>query len=161
MVNYDGEFVAATVEGLYGPVWNVLTGRIDLYQVRSHYFDAPTEFVLFPMLGLDVMVEPPVDWRVKPYFWVGARATAYTVWFAPPPNEPLAGLETHWRGGLGAKFNLTKRTELFAEAQLYSNDLMRDNVGILHEGSFTNRLTGIEVSGLVGAEIGARFALGK
>jgi len=161
MVNYDGEFVGATVEGLYGPVWNVLTGRIDLYQIRFHYVDAPTEFMLLPMLGLDVMAEPPVDWRVKPYVWVGARATAYTVWFAPPPNEPLAGLETHWRGGLGAKFNLTKRTELFAEVQLYSNDLMRDNVGTLHEGSFTNRLTGIEVSGLVGAEIGARFALGK
>jgi len=102
-----------------------------------------------------------VDWRVKPYVWVGARATAYTVWFAPSPIELQSGLETHWCGGLGAKFTPTKRIDLFAEAQLYSNDLWRDNVDILHEGSFTNRLTGIEVSGLVGAEIGARFALGK
>jgi hypothetical protein len=144
IVNYDDEFVGATVEAVYGPVWNVLSGRIDLYQVRVHPFDAPAEFMLFPMLGLDVMAEPPVDWRVKPYVWVGARTTIYTVSSASSPIEFQQDLETHWRGGLGARLTLTKRIDLFAEAQLYSSYLWRD-----------------DVSGLVGAEVGARFALGE
>jgi hypothetical protein len=161
MVNYDDEFVGATVEAVYGPVWNILSGRIDLYQIRVHPDDAQFEFFLFPMLGLDVMVEPPVDWRVKPYVWVGARPTVYTESFASSPIGFQSGLGTHWVGGFGATFTLTKRIDLFAEAQLYSNDIWRDGVGILHEGSLTGRLSGTEVSGLVGAEIGARFALGK
>ena len=160
MVNYDREFVGATVEATYGPVWNVLYGRIDLYQIRVHPDDALIEFFLLPMLGLDVMAELPVDWRAKPYVWVGAR-DADMESFGSSPIELQHGLGTHWCGGLGARFTLTKRIDLFAEAQLYSNDLWRDGVSILHEGSFTNRLSGTEVSGLVGAEIGARFALGK
>jgi hypothetical protein len=161
MVNYDREFVGATVEATYGPVWNVLSGRIDLYQIRVHPDDALIEFFLFPMFGLDVMAEPPVDWRVKPYVWAGARATAYTVSFGPYPPEwhPLSA--AHWCGGIGARWRLTKRTELFAETQLYSNDIWRDGFSRLHNGSITSRLSGVEVSGLVGAEIGARFALGK
>ena len=161
MVNYDGEFVGATVEAVYGPVWNVLSGRIDLYQVRVHPFDAPYEFMLFPMLGLDVMAEPPVDWRVKPYVWAGVRAPAYIESFASSPFELPHGWGTHWNGGLGAKFTLTKRIDLFAEARLYSSDLWREDVSRHHEGSLTARLSGTEVSGLVGAEVGARFALGK
>jgi len=61
MVNYDAAFVGATVEALYGPVWNVLSGRIDLYQVRVSAAAGPA-FGLLPMFGLDVMVEPPMDW---------------------------------------------------------------------------------------------------
>jgi hypothetical protein len=161
MVNYDEKFVGATVEAVYGPAWNVLSGRIDLYQIRVHPDDGQLEFSLLPMLGLDVLAEPPVDWRVKPYFWVGARATAYTASFASSLFELPHGWGTHWVGGFGAEFSLTKRIDLFAEALLYSSDLWRDGMSRLDEGSFTNRLSGMEVSGLVGAEIGARFALGK
>jgi len=108
-----------------------------------------------------VMAELPVDWRLKPFVWVGARAPAYIESFASSPFELPHGWGTHWGGGLGAKFALTKRIDLFAEAQLYANDIWRDGVSTLHEGSVTSRLSGTEVSGLVGAEIGARFALGK
>jgi hypothetical protein len=161
MVNYDSEFVGAAVEAVYGPLWNILSGRIDIYQIRIHTDDALIEFFLLPMLGLDVMAELPVDWRLKPYVWAGARAPAYIESFASSPFELPHGWGTHWVGGLGARFRLTKRVDLFAEAQLYSNDLWRDDVGILREGSFTTGLSGTEVSGLVSAEIGARFALGK
>jgi hypothetical protein len=161
MVNYDREFVGATVEATYGPMWNVFSGRIDLYQISVHPDDAMIEFFLFPMFGLDVMAEPPADWRVKPYVWAGARATAYTESFASSPFELPHGWGTHWCGGIGARYRLTKRIDLFAETQLYSSDIWRDCGSMHHVGSFTSRLSGTEVSGLVGAEIGARFALGK
>ena len=161
VVNYDEEFVGATVEAAYGPAWNVLSGRIDLYQVRVHPDDGQLEFFLLPMLGLDVMAEPPVNWRVKPYVWTGARTTAYTASSASFPFEFRHGWGTHWRGGLGARFTLAKRIDLFAETQLYSNDIWRDGARILPDGSYSERLTGIEVGGLLAVEIGARFALGK
>lgn len=161
MVNYDQEFVGATVEATYGPAWNVLSGRIDLYQVRIRPFDAPFEFLLFPMLGLDVMAESPFDWRVKPYVWTGARTTAYTGFYGMGPPEFGYHTETHWCGGVGARLRLTNRTDLFAETQLYSNDIWRGGSRCLPGGSVAQRVSGIEVVGLVGAEVGARFALGK
>jgi hypothetical protein len=161
MVNYEREFLGATAEVVYGPVWNVLSGRIDLYQISVYPDDAFIVFTLLPMLGLDLMAAPPVDWRLKPYVWAGARATTYYEFYASDPFEFPHGWGTHWVGGLGATFKLTKRIDLFGEVQLYSNDIWRDGVSTFHESSFTGRLSGTEVSGLVGAEIGARFALGK
>ena len=161
IVNYDEEFVGATVEATYGPVWNVLSGRIDLYQIRVHPDDAFIQFSLLPMLGLDVMVEPPVDWRVKPYIWAGVRAPAYIESFASSPFELPHGLGTHWCGGLGVVWKMNRRTELLAEAQFYSSDIWRDGAGTVHAGSFSNRLSGIETTGLLGVELGVRFALGK
>ncbi len=161
VVGDDREFVGATAEVVYGPVWDVLSGRIDLYQIRVHPDDGRFEFFLLPMLGLDLMAELPVDWRVKPYVWAGARTTAYTASSASYPFEFRDGWGTHWRGGLGARFTLTRRIDLFAETQLYSNDIWRDGAGAFHEGSFSTRLLGIETTGLIGAELGARFALGR
>jgi hypothetical protein len=161
MVNYEREFLGATAEIVYGPVWNVLSGRIDLYQISVYPDDAFIVFSLLPMLGLDLMAAPPVDWRLKPYIWTGARAAISNAIYAPHTFEIPHGLGTHWVGGLGATFKLTKRIDLFGEAQLYSSDIWRDGGWITHDGAFVSRLSGTEVSGVVGAEIGARFALGK
>jgi len=161
IVNYDREFVGATAEVTYGPLWNVLSGRIDLYQIRVYPDDGFIQFFLLPMFGLDLMAQLPVDWRVKPYVWVGARAPAYIESFASSPFELPHGLGTHWSGGLGASWRLNKRTYLFAEAQSYSSDIWRDCAGVGHAGSITNRLSGIETTGLIGVELGVRFALGR
>ena len=160
MVNYDAAFVGATVEGLYGPVWNVLSGRIDLYQVRVSA-DAGPAFELLPMLGLDVMLEPPMDWRAKPYVWGGTRSPSYIESSDAPPPGLLFAMQTHWCGGLGAKFKLTRRIDLFAETQLYSSNLWRNGNQLLQTGAWKASWNGSVVEGLVGAELGARFALGK
>jgi hypothetical protein len=160
MVNYDAAFVGATVEGLYGPVWSVFSGRIDLYQVSVSANSGP-RVALLPMFGLDVVVEPPVDWRVKPYVWGGARTASHIQSYnLPPPGSPHAS-ETHWCGGLGATFRLTKRIDLFAETQLYSNNLWRGGTQALQTGAWKASWNGSVAEGLVAAEIGARFALRK
>lgn len=146
-VVYDKYSVGPAVEASYGPVLGLLTGRLDLAQVDV-FTSGGAAFRLFPMLGLDVMAEPPMRWRVKPYAWVGVRTTGYT---QPPFTgvyEVYHDSETHWRGGLGVKFSLNHRTDLFAETQWYSRDTY-------WEGAM------FEAIGLVHAEIGARFALGK
>ncbi|MBN2464892.1 hypothetical protein JXD38_04635 [candidate division WOR-3 bacterium] len=146
---YERFSVGPAIEASYGPVWGVFTGRVDLAQL-SIFTSSPggAGFSMFPMLGLDVMAEPPTQWRVKPYAWVGVRTTGYT----QPPftgvQEVYHDSETHWRGGLGVKYSLNHRTDLFAETQWYSRDTY-------WEGAM------FEAIGLVSAEIGARFALGK
>jgi hypothetical protein len=161
MVNYEREFVGATVEAIYGPVWNVLSGRIDLYQMSVYPDDAMIMVSLLPMLGIDLMAAPPVDWRLKPYVWAGARATDHYSFYASDPFGFPQGLGTHWVGGLGATYRLTERIELFGEVQLYSNNIWRDGVKILPGGTLSGRISGTEVGGLIGAELGARFTLGK
>jgi hypothetical protein len=161
MVNYEREFVGATFEAVYGPVWNVLSGRVDLYQMSVYPDDGMVMVSLLPMLGLDLMAAPPVDWRLKPYVWAGARATTEYEFYASNPFEFPHGLGTHWVGGFGAMYKLTDRIELFGEVQSYSNNIWRDGVKILPGGTLSGNISGAEVGGLIGAEIGARFALGK
>ena len=159
-VSYDKAFVGPTVEAVFGPAWNVLSGRIDLFQVSVMTSgEAMIVGRLLPMLGLELLVEPPVGWRVKPYVWMGARTSGYT----EDPIFPIHQYDsqTHLRGGLGGKYRLTRRIDLFAETQLYSRDSWWDGVRVLPDGSFTGRWMESEVVGLVSAEIGARFALGK
>jgi hypothetical protein len=160
VVSYGEEFIGPTVEAEYGPLWDVLSGRLDIAQV-SVFTSGGAAFRLFPTLGLDLMVEPPTQWRLKPYAWVGARTTGYAE--MPSTRIPTTqhDSEVHWRGGLGGKFRLTRRLDLFAESQLYAQDWWWDGVSTSPEGDWSTYWTGSTVGGLVSAEIGVRFALGK
>ena|GEM_PF-841809 len=146
-VVYDKYSVGPAVEASYGPVLGVLTGRLDLGQV-DFFMSGGGAFRLFPMLGLDVMAEPPTQWRVNPYAWVGVRTTGYKQAPFTGVYEVYHDSETHWRGGLGVKFSLNHRTDLFAETQWYERDTYWEGASF-------------EAIGLVNAELGARFALGK
>ena len=157
---YDRFFVGPTVEASYGPVWGFLTGRLDLAQVDI-FTSGGAAFRLFPTLGLDLLAEPPIRWRVKPYVWVGVRTTAYGQSPSSSVAEFYRDAETHWRGGLGAKYKLSNRIELLAETQLYARDNWWEGVDYsLNEAQGTDE-SGIEIIGPINAELGARFALGK
>ena len=157
---YEKPSVGPAVEASYGPVWGFLTGRLDLAQVDI-FTSGGAAFRLFPMLGLDLMAEPPTRWRVKPYVWVGVRTTAYTQPSFSGVYEFYHDSETHWRGGLGVKYRLTSRIDLFAETQMYARDSYWEGAQTFPDGSWVVGTSMIEVIGLVNAGIGARFALGK
>ena len=153
-VIYERFSVGPAVEASYGPVLGILTGRLDLAQVSiSTSGIGGAGFSLFPMVGLDVLAEPPTQWRVKPYVWVGLRTAGYTQ--SPSIYEFHPDAETDWRGGLGVKVRLNSRIDLFAETQMYQR--YNDWEGI--DGSWDEPI--MEAVGLVNAGIGARFALGK
>jgi hypothetical protein len=159
-VVYERFSAGPAVEASYGPVLGVLTGRVDLAQLSfSTSGKGGTGFSLFPMVGIDLMAEPPTRWRVKPYAWVGVQTAGYTQWSSVYEFHPDA--MTHWRGGLGVKYRLTDRIDLFAETQLYARDNWWDGVDYLDDGSWIVGSSMTEVVGLVNAGIGARFALGK
>ena len=157
---YEQTSVGPTVEASYGPAWGFLSGRLDLAQV-SVFTSGGAAFRLFPMLGLDLMAEPPTQWRVKSYVWAGVRTTGYARMPATPYPVLQHDSETHWRAGLGGKFRLTRRIDLFAETQWYARDSYWEGVQMYPDGSFLAGSSMTEVIGLVSAEIGARFALGK
>jgi hypothetical protein len=115
---YERFSVGPAVEASYGPVWGVFTGRVDLAQL-SIFTSSPSGagLNLFPLLGLDVMAEPGTQWRVKPYAWMGVRAAGYRQ--SPSVHEILPTAATELREGLGLKFRLNSRTDLFAETQMY------------------------------------------
>uniref|UniRef100_A0A7C4CAQ0 Outer membrane protein beta-barrel domain-containing protein n=1 Tax=candidate division WOR-3 bacterium TaxID=2052148 RepID=A0A7C4CAQ0_UNCW3 len=120
---YKDPYLGPGLEAVYGPVgW--LYGRIDLAELQ--FFRAGGgALVLFPHAGLDVLVEPPVRWRLLPYLWGGMRYAGY--WGSqgtPDPrfNElyvltPLYEL----RAGLGLRYRLSSRLYLFAETQVLSD----------------------------------------
>jgi hypothetical protein len=153
-VVYERLGVGPAVEASYGPVWGVFTGRVDLAQL-SIFTSSPggAGFNLFPLLGLDLMAEPGTQWRVKPYAWIGVRAAGYRQTSSGSEFLPTAAREL--REGLGLKFRLNSRTDLFAETQMYQRYNDWGGIG----GSWDGPI--MEAVGLVNAEIGARFALGK
>ena len=153
-VVYERFSVGPAVEASYGPVWGVFTGRVDLAQL-SIFTSSPggTGFSMFPMLGLDLMAEPGTQWRVKPYAWMGVRTAGYTL--SSSVHDIHRNAATELREGLGLKFRLNSRTDLFAETQMYQR--YNDWGGI--DGSWGEPT--MEAVGLVNAEIGARFALGR
>ena len=159
-VVYERFSVGPAVEASYGPVLGILTGRLDLAQVSiSTSGIGGAGFSLFPMVGLDVMAEPPTQWRVKPYVWVGLRTAGYTQSSSTYEFHPDA--ETDWRGGLGVKVRLNSRIDLFAEAQTYELDNSWGGVDYPSGQLWVVGESTMEAIGILNAGIGARFALGK
>lgn len=159
-VVYERFSVGPALEASYGPVWGIFTGKIDLAQLSfSTSGRGGTGFSLFPMVGLDLMAEPPTQWRVKPYAWVGVQTAGYTQSSSVYEFHPDA--MTQWRGGLGVKYRLSSRIDLFAEAQMYERSNHWEGAQTLPDGSWIVGTSTIEGIGLVNAGIGARFSLGK
>jgi hypothetical protein len=159
-VVYERFSAGPAIEASYGPVLGVLTGRIDLAQLSfSTSGRGGTGFSLFPMVGMDLMAELPTQWPVKPYAWVGIQTAGYTQSSSVYEFHPDA--VTQWRGGLGVKYRLTSRIDLFAEMQTYERDEHWDGAQTLPDGAWIVGWSTVEGIGLVNAGIGARFALGK
>jgi hypothetical protein len=150
--------VGPQVEATYGPVFGFLTGRLDLTQL-SFFTSGGAALNLFPMVGLDLMAEPTLAWRVRPYAWLGLRTagsleSSPVIGFRPQP-------EAQWRGGLGVKYGLNSRIELFAETQMFEATSAWGVVDHPYSRSWMIGQSIDESNGIGSASIGARFALGK
>ncbi|MEO0071114.1 MAG: hypothetical protein ABIK39_03395 [candidate division WOR-3 bacterium] len=157
-VSYGAPFVGATIEACYGPVY-WFSGRLDLAQFQI-FTNGVTAFKLFPMLGLDILVEPPLNWRLKPYLWGGARITSYSDVFVDnnPPTFPRDS-EMHYRAGIGMNFKLTPRLELFGETQFFADDTWWEGVTVFPDGFWFGSWSGIQGLGFCGAELGVRLLI--
>jgi hypothetical protein len=156
--SYGEEFGAVGVEATYGPIWGI-SGRVDVAQVG--FLESGQSFRLFPALGIDLMAEPPVTWRARPYLWAGASVGSYRGVTGGASFLLLDGDETHLRAGLGAKYRLSRRVELFAEGRFFALD-SRWN-GWFNNGFGVVRLVDEKPPAfrLAGVDLGARFALGR
>lgn len=158
-VIYLQKSVGPTIEATYGPAWGVLSGRLDIAHA-SFFTGGGVALRLLPTLGMDAILEPPVNWRVKPYVWAGVRTTGY--YRMPKRSHDVYYLDadTHWRAGLGGKYMLSRRIDVFAEMQLYVRDDFWGGFVTLGDVVIPN-IWLLEGAGLAKAEVGVRFALGK
>lgn len=145
----DDSYWGCGIEAKYGPLF-IFCLRLDLAELRIFKAEGGA-FVLFPILGGDIICEPPFKWRVLPYVWGGGQITTYWGGQGTLDTRFLYGPEYHVRFGIGARYTLSSRIDLFGEIQLFSEDTYRVNGGHWIVGS-------IAVDKI---QLGARFALDK
>jgi hypothetical protein len=120
-------YVATGVEAEYGPVV-LFRFRMEVAQVRF-YTHGGLDFVSFP-LGGEVSVEPPFGWRFRPYLFVGGEYASNflgnstlvdsTTMIAPPVGS--------LRAGVGGRFALSRRVDVYGTVQLFTLESSRQYV---------------------------------
>jgi len=157
-MTYDDPYFAAGIEAEYGP-FALFRVRLDLSEARV-YWAGGGALALFPAVGLDLFCEPPTTWRLLPYLWAGGQLTRYFGHQEEPEVIDLrflTGFERHIRAGLGGRFMLSRRVDLFCEVQLFSEDTYPEVDASEHGAGHWL----IGRFGLCQAHLGARWALAK
>lgn len=121
-MTYDDPYWAVGLEAEYGPMW-LFRVRLDLVEARV-FLEGAGAVAIFPAVGLDLMCEPPVRWRLLPYLWGGGQVTRYFGDQGPTVLDPrfITGTERHIRAGAGARFALSKAVDIFCEVQVFNED---------------------------------------
>ena len=121
-MTFDDPYWAAGLEAEYGPMW-LFRVRLDLAEARV-FWEGAGAIAVFPAVGLDLICEPPVHWRLVPYLWGGGQVTRYFGDQGPTVLDPrfITGTERHLRAGVGARFALSKAVDIFCEVQVFNDD---------------------------------------
>jgi len=123
-ITHEDPYWGLGAEVTYGPLW-WLTLRADLAEARV-FKAGGGALALFPSMGLDAILTPPVKWRLKPYLWAGLQFTKYYGSQGTPDPRFGGVADHHIRAGLGATFRLNQKWMLFGETQWYSEDTWLD-----------------------------------
>ena len=107
-------YVATGLEVEYGPLFMFRFG-LELAQVRF-FTHGGADIVAFP-LGANVTIEPPVNWRLLPYAFVGGHFGTDFVGRTTLGDSltMVAPMEQSVRAGIGGRFALTPRIDLYTE----------------------------------------------
>jgi hypothetical protein len=116
------EYVALGVEAEYGPLLRVLRVRTELAHVRF-YTHGGLEMLTFP-LSADLSVEPPVSWRFRPSAYFGGTLTSGILGSSSLEDSLTLAVpeEEHVRAGIGFRYALNPRIDIYTEVQLFSRD---------------------------------------
>jgi hypothetical protein len=153
----DRRYISAGLEAEYGP-FLAFRVRAEIAQVRA-YTTGGVDVTLFP-LGGDIIVEPPVGWRVLPYVYFGGELVPLSFGNSSlgDSNTFVASPGHHLRAGIGGRVALTPRIDAFAEVQAYSDDLLPTEPAPEIGGTFQTGYGGV---GFMKVHAGARFLLAK
>ena len=120
IVTYDDSYWGWGIEAKYGPLL-IFCFRIDLAELRL-FKAGGGSFVMFPVLGADIICEPPFDWKILPYLYGGYQLITYWGNQGTPDTRFLFGPEYHIRFGIGTRYSLNQRIDIFGEVQLFTKD---------------------------------------
>jgi hypothetical protein len=156
-MTYEDPYWAVGLEAEYGPIW-LFRVRLDLAEARV-FWEGAGAIAVFPAVGLDLMCEPPVHWRLVPYAWGGGQLTRYFGNQGSRVLDPrfITVTERHIRAGIGTRFVLSKAVDIFCEVQVFNEDTYASVDAYNHEA-------GHWIVGGIGpsrAHLGARVAVTK
>lgn len=156
-----GEFAAEVLDDAYDglagelllrPVpW--LAARLALAEARL-LRTGGVSLVVLPSSGLDLLLTPPLQWRIAPYAWAGFSAAFYRG--DPGRFDPrfYDSPETNLRAGLGARWVATRQLVVFGEVGAFSHSsYLRVNPAAGHAGYWRHG-----VLGLTAVRVGLRHA---
>jgi hypothetical protein len=153
-VTYADPYWGPGIEATYGALaW--LSARLELVELQF-FREGGGALALLPQAGLDVLVEPPLRWRLLPYLWGGMSWTGHWGSQGTPDPRFLGQPFYELRAGLGVRYGLTGRVSLFGETQIL-RDLSVPSYSPIRGSPQGYRFTGV---GLLRAGLGVRCDFG-
>lgn len=120
-----------------------LTARLVLAEARL-LRTGGISIVVLPSPGLDLLLTPPVRWRVVPYAWAGFSAAFFQG--NPGRFDPrfYDSPEMNLRAGMGARWHATSQLSVFAEAGAFSHSsYLEVNPASGHAGYWRHGVVGL------------------
>ena len=117
---FEDMFTGASVTAEYWP-HRIVGARVTLAQLQF-FKEGGSAFALLPRVGLDFLLEPPVDWRVRPLVATGLSCTWYRGGTERGDVRFLLDPDLHFWIGPGLSVRVTRRLEARAEIGVYDFD---------------------------------------
>ena len=151
-ITYRDPYTGASCEVVYGPL-SLFSLRMDL--AAYEFFDAGgSALAVLESPCLDVLVEPPVRWRVAPYVWAGFRMIRWWGSQGTPDPRFNGEVDHEFHAGIGVRYRLSRRVELFGESRWLTDYTWLTYAPFRDYPSGYGTTT---VVGLCRAEVGVRY----
>jgi hypothetical protein len=119
-LTYDDMYYGLGFTAEYAPLsW--LSVRASLAEARL-LMQGGFALALFPTLGGDVIIEPPVKWRVVPHVRFGGTWTGYVGINDTHDTRSAFPTDYSLRFGFGARYRLTDRINLEADTNIWGEE---------------------------------------
>jgi len=129
-------YTGASVTAEYWP-YRVVGARVTLAQLQF-FREGGSAFALMPRAGLDLLLEPPVGWRVRPLVATGLSCTWYRGGINRGDVRFLLDPDLHFWVGPGLSVRIIRRLEARAEIGVYDFDRYYLKDPDLGYGQWTN-----------------------
>jgi len=113
-------FTGASITAEYWP-YQMIGARVTLVQIQF-FAEGGSALALLPRAGVDLLVAPPVDWRVRPLVAAGLSTTWYRGGVNRGDARFLFDPDVHFWIGPGLSIRVTRRLAVCVEAGVYDVD---------------------------------------
>ena len=128
-LTYDDMYCGLGLTAEYAP-FSWLSVRATVAEARL-LMQGGFALALLPMLGGDIIIEPPVKWRVVPHVRFGATWTGYVGINDMHDARSVFPTDYSLRFGFGARYRLTDRINLEADTDIWGEETEYTAAGVI------------------------------